>query len=304
MSAFSSGSGGHRRERLTRQQHHPTRSHSPGGRVVPASSNLRPVDEIACAANVTPGQPACTRRDEHLLSCEHQRDGECPGCMPRPAVHGYLCRRHYEHWERSFTDLSRLRSLASELEPSAPRGASEVVVKINGEDVRRRRWNMDSGGAARAVQATSSSSTTAGPRVPLSSLLLDLDALDRIWPGDVENPEGAVAALLWAREVHTAGRRHPTEPQRERLRRVRCASCNQAAVVIEPPEIAGGDSTLRCVSCGWQTRDQDHAEAAALTEALIRDPYQPRRRTTTRVRPAPAGLERLAGIALLVNALR
>ena len=47
--------------------------------------------------------------------------------------------------------------------------------------------------------------------------------------------------------------------------------------------------------------DQDHAEAAAFTEALERDPYRPRRRAI--VRTQPAGLEQLAGIAALARAL-
>lgn len=224
------------------------------------------MDEIACAANWTPGQPPCTSRDAHLTTCG---DAQCRGCQPRPAVHGYLCRGHYERWESTFAALDRLRGLLLTI------------------------------GNGRAVQATSSASTTAGPRVPLSALRLDLDALDRAPRGDVETADGAVAELLWSRQVWAAHRRHPTEPKRERLHRVRCASCNQVAVVTDPPTIAGGDTILRCVACGWQSQDQDHAEAAAYTEALVRDPYRPKRR----LRQEPAGLERLIGVAKLAAAL-
>lgn len=226
------------------------------------------MDQIPCAVNRT--GITCTGRDQHLPTCDGADTG-CSGCFPRAAEHGYLCRGHYERWERAFTALDRLRGLLLTI------------------------------GNGRAIQATSSASTTAGPRVPLSALRLDLDALDRAPRGSVEDEDGVLLELQWVRTVEQTARRHPTEPKRERLHRVRCASCEQVSVVVDPPAIAGGDSTLRCVSCGWTTLDQDHAEAAAYTEALVRDPYRPRRRATTRVQPA--GLEALAGIARLARAL-
>lgn len=228
------------------------------------------MDDIACAANWTDNHPACTSRDIHLTTCT---DEQCTGCQPRPAVHGYLCRNHYERWESTFAALDRLRGLLLTI------------------------------GNGRAIQAASSASTTPGPRVPLSALRLDLDALDRQPRGDIETPDGAALELLWSRQVWAATRRHPTEPKRERLHRVRCASCAQVTVVLDPPTFAGGDNLLRCVSCGWATTDPDHTEAAAYTEALTRDPYRARRRTADR-RTEPHGLEALAAVARLAAALR
>lgn len=182
-------------------------------------------------------------------------------------MHGYLCRRHYEQLERATEALERLHAFAG----------------LN----------------ARAVAATSSASTTAGPRVPLSSLQLDLDALDRLDPGDATHDVGAVVALQWARQVHAAAMRHPLEPRRERLRRVRCGACRQVAVVADAPTWAGGHTTLTCRACGWETTDEEHAEAARYAEALVRDPYRrqgPARRST-------GDVDR-AAIARLVDALR
>lgn len=211
----------------------------------PHFRHLRSVDEIPCAVNRT-GTP-CTRRDQHLTTCQHPTDGTCTGCAPRPAVHGYLCRGHYERWERAFTTLDRLRGLLLTI------------------------------GNGRAVQATSSASTTAGPRVPLSALRLDLDALDRAPRGNVEHPDGVLDEWGWVRAVEATARRHPTEPKPEKLHRVRCASCRQVAVVLEAPTTYLGDQILRCKRCGWTSADQDYAEAAAMTSALERNPYERRR---------------------------
>lgn len=209
------------------------------------------MDEIACAANWTDGQPPCTSHGVHLTTCPDQ--DACRGCQPRPAVHGYLCRNHYERWERAFATIDRLRGLLLTI------------------------------GNGRAVTADSSSSTHAGPRVPLSALRLDLDALDRQPRGDVETPDGASLELLWIRHVNAAAHRHPTEPKRQSLHRVRCADCGQQAVVLDPPPIPGGEQTLRCIKCGWWTRDGEHTEAAAMTEALERDPYARTRRDRSAV---------------------
>lgn len=228
------------------------------------------MDVTLCAANRTPDEPACTARGVHFTTCT---DTTCEGCSPRLADQGHLCARHYRQVERAWHDQGRLYALAATL------------------------------GLDRAIAPTSSASTHAGPRVPLTALQLDLDVLDRMWAGDVNDPDGAVQTLIWRREVRAAMQRHPMEPRRERLHRVRCAHCEKATVVVDPPEIAGGDSVLRCVSCGWTTHDQEHAEAAAFTEALERDPYRPRRRRVA-VRTQPVGLEALAGIARLAAALR
>ncbi len=184
-------------------------------------------------------------------------------------MHGYLCRRHHERSERAWSTLGQLRQL------------------LAGRVLRR----------ARTTE--SSASTTAGPRIAFLTLQLDLDELERTWSGDVTTHDGAIAALLWERDVHVLARRHAIEPKREGLHRAQCASCAEMTIVTEPPTIAGGDSLFCCVKCGRQTANPDHVEAAAFTEALERDPYRPRRRTIARVQPA--GLDQRAGIAALAG---
>lgn len=44
----------------------------------------------------------CRIRDHHTSTCE----GECRGCLPRPAEHGHLCQSCYNRAENALTELS------------------------------------------------------------------------------------------------------------------------------------------------------------------------------------------------------
>ncbi len=210
-----------------------------------------PVDQYACAANHTRGIRPCTIRDTHLVTCP---GANCPGCAPKPAVHGYLCRHHYEQVEDA---LHHHRQL--------------VRLLMVGE---------------RAQSPVSSASTIPGPRIPLAALRLDLDAIHRLWDGDgheaaatwVISIPGAMQALRYARAVHTAQLRHPTEPRPVYAGRYRCPGCRELTVIIDPPAYVEADAIMRCIRCGWQQRDQDHIEAVRYLQALDKNPLEKRGR--------------------------
>ncbi|BDZ40806.1 hypothetical protein GCM10025865_01050 [Paraoerskovia sediminicola] len=51
-----------------------------------------------------PCASGCTRRDDHLPTCE----GECKGCQPRPAEHGILCQWCYQRLAEAVTHTEQL----------------------------------------------------------------------------------------------------------------------------------------------------------------------------------------------------
>ena len=236
-------------------------------RVVHDLSHDPAVDDIPCAANhLAP----CLRRDDHLPTCP----GDCTGCTPRPAVRGYLCRRHYEQVERPWNAHARLAALAD-------------VLGID----------------ARAIQPTWSASTIAGPRVPLSALQLDLDALARMDAGDVQTEESAGAAPLWGKAVFAAAARHPDQPRKERPHRLRCPTCRRQTAVVHPPEYAGGTQLIACQAedYSWFFTDPDFTEAVAHME--LRVDARTRRLVSAQAGHTVQGEDR-AGLARLVDAIR
>jgi hypothetical protein len=215
----------------------------------------------------------CTRRGEHLETCPQNND--CTGCWPRTADHGHLCQRHYDRIDHALQTANRLETALA--------------------------------GVERAIRAHSSSSTVAGPRLPLTAWQMDLDAIVRarravdpdldVW---VSTLQGAREALDFARLVHLAERRHPLEDRATEMRFVRCGGCLQRTVVLRPPDWYTGYRTLECTDpeCGWSTNDEDHAEAGAYVEALVRDPY-PQPKVTIPDQPID-----LAQMQALARALR
>ncbi len=212
--------------------------------------------------------PNCTRRGEHLDTCTLDT---CTGCWLRTADHGYLCQRHYDRVDHALQAAHRLESALA--------------------------------GVDRAVRAHSSSSTVAGPRLPLTAWQMDLDAIVRArgttdpdlddW---VRTPQGAKQALDFARLVYAAELRHPLEDRATEMRFVRCGGCLQRTVLLRPPDWYTGHRTLECTDpqCGWATTDDDHADAGAFIEQLVRDPY-PRPKIT--IPDGPIDREQMRALA-------
>lgn len=171
----------------------------------------------------------CGIPEEHLTTCNKST---CTGCWPREATHGFLCQNHYEQVDTAISTADRLRK---ELQ-----------------------------GIERAIR-TESISAVAGPRVPLTAIRLDLEAIDR-WQNDVynerhqlvtrgydgnldrwiSNPDGARRAAEFAREVRAADRAHPTQERPHKLRRTRCPECRQLSFVWYPPDEVASPVRVEC----------------------------------------------------------
>lgn len=217
--------------------------------------------------------PNCTRRGEHLSTCTTDT---CTGCWLRTADHGHLCQRHYDRVTKALQIADKL------IEALA--------------------------GVERAIRTDSSSSTLAGPRLPLTAWQLDLDGIERArssYAGDLDawisDYDQTLDALEFARLVHAAEQRHPVQDRPIGMPRVRCGRCRQLTVINRPPDWYTDSRTLKCSDpeCGWSTRDEDHLEAAAYVEAQVRDPY-------SRIRPPQNDTQLVdqAQITALMDALQ
>jgi hypothetical protein len=194
---------------------------------------------IECVTNAMPKIRACTIRDEHLPTCH---DDHCGGCWPRPATRGYLCDTCFDRVDAALATADRLR------------------IGLHGVD--------------RAIQRDLAGARTLGPRVPLSTVALDLDAIaswQRHYRDDllhwVSTPAGATQAINFARTVHTASKAHPLEEKPHRLPRTRCPRCNRLTLAWKPPTHFLDLVHISCLddSCAFEC-DQQSFETIAEIE--------------------------------------
>lgn len=193
---------------------------------------------LACITTTMPNVRSCTVRGEHVDSCQLET---CAGCRPRPARFGILCAACWFDLEHAVADYSAAR----------PRLAA-------------------AGGHAVSPER---GSTHAGPRLPLTGLEVDLDALDRahsairfplsLW---VSDEAGARAAVTFTRLVHRLLPRHPWKEDPHNLPRTRCPNCSLLTLRELPPTHKGDARTVACKNCG-HTLDQSAYEALAAIEA-------------------------------------
>jgi ribosomal protein S27E len=187
---------------------------------------------LPCITNVLPDVPSCTYRDEHLLTCTGYTDSgkPCRGCEPRAATHGEVCDRCYDRVDHAIRAADHLRT--------ALHGVDRAIAVEGGTQI-------------------------AGPRVPLTAILLAFDEIDRAHDGryDVDEwvatEEGAVQAVRFAKYVHAADRAHPTAERERKLHRLRCPDCGRNTATWQPPDWYGDDVHITCLSCGWTATNPD-----------------------------------------------
>jgi hypothetical protein len=193
-------------------------------------------DTIECITNAIPKVRPCTIRDEHLPTCN---DDTCGGCWPCPATRGYLCEDCWDRVDQALATADRLR------------------IHLTGVD--------------RAIQRDLHGTRTLGPRLPLSTVALDLDAIaswQQHYRDDllhwVSTQHGAEQAIRFARAVHTAAKAHPLEEKPHRLPRTRCPRCNRLTLAWQPPDHFLDLVHIRCLDteCAFEC-DQASFEAIA-----------------------------------------
>jgi hypothetical protein len=194
---------------------------------------------LACIRSQS--HPGIARR--HLTDCEHADDGQCRGCLPRPAEFGALCLPCHFRLVRTLHDLPHARTLlAGHLQPSYAR-----------------RENM--------VKATKGN-----PPVPLNLSVLDLstefDHIPLAWARihaedhDLTPPTDGIAHLkthlasiecaawiadAWAELADLTSRAHALVPWRPEVVKLGapCPQCHCLALVMY-----GGDDWVTCQECG------------------------------------------------------
>lgn len=194
-------------------------------------------DPIICITHTMPGR-ACTIRDTHTPDCNTD---DCTGCRPREAHRGFLCVYCWERLEQTDADWGAFLRLTN--------------------------------GVARTVMPDTPARSLPGPRLPLTALELDLDAVARAVAGRhevldvwVASEDGARQAVRFTRQARHVMRKHPTKETTSRITRTRCPACKQATLVYEPPQWEGADAQVVCLQCG-NTMDHTRFEQLASIEA-------------------------------------
>lgn len=177
-----------------------------------------------------PGVRPCTIRREHRVTCGNE---ECTGCLPRPAVRGYLCERHYDDVEHAYARWDDYERLI--------RHAGDSAV------------SRDGGGRS------------SGPTgyVPIPALALSLDECNRFIASflNLPNPRihlwvstasGARDAIQFARAAERAYRDHEVRERPHKIPTVRCPHCGQKTLVWLPPVFFRSEVTVTCQNdtCG------------------------------------------------------
>ncbi len=224
----------------------------------------------------------CTRRGEHLKTCSAD---DCKGCWPREANRGYLCQHHYDRVEKALRVADQLADALADVERAIKSDTSSTVA---GPRLPLSAWQMDLDRIERARADKTTDDPATGERVLVRAGYRD--NLDE-WLGTFQ---GALDALDFAYYVHVAEHAHPLEAGMTELRVVRCGGCLQRAVIMRPPDWYTGHRTLECTECGWSTKDDDHASGASYVELLVKDPY-PRQRIA--IPKYPIDLEQLQALA-------
>lgn len=195
--------------------------------------------ERSCITNHMPDAYACLVTSAHIADCD---DEACPGCQPRPATHGRLCESCWFALEHALTDWGVLEAMLA--------------------------------GVDRAVSPESGARPQLGPRLPLSPLDLDFDAIRRtlasrrtlppyLW---VATDTGARDAVRFTRTVNAATPRHPVKEHPRELEHARCPKCRMRTLVYTPAATPGGDALVKCLRCGL-TQDYTAFQRLALIEA-------------------------------------
>jgi hypothetical protein len=202
---------------------------------------------LACITNYMPGR-SCTYRDAHTADCDGTRHGKpCTGCAPREARQGLLCTGCWYSLEEAVTEWSIIRGMFG--------------------------W-IDS-----AVSSDGGSSSAHGPRLPYTSLQLDIDAA--VWPWRshvaplsmwVATEAGAMDAVRFTRAVRTITRNHEWKEAARRLNRVRCPRCAQLTLDWTPPTFETGDVTVVCATegCGEVLRQAAFETLTAIESTCCR----------------------------------
>jgi hypothetical protein len=200
-----------------------------------------PDEPLTCITNTMPDVRSCVVQGAHTADCD--RGDTCTGCRPREAARGLLCGSCWFDLEHAVEEWAAFYRI------------------LGGED-RAMQPELDS---ARKPQL--------GPRVPISPMQIDIDAVLRLQPHGlltmvVATSEGAMTAVRFTRAATDAIRRYPTAPGAKKITKNRCPACGLRTLVYEPAQHAGDDATVRCLShsCG-NIMDSTTFERVALIEA-------------------------------------
>lgn len=192
---------------------------------------------LNCITNDISGLRSCTVFGEHVDDCERPN---CTGCVPRSAKVGILCMGCWLDLGEAVSDWAAAAPLLT--------GIKRAITPEPG-------------------------SAHAGPRLPLTPLEQDLDAVLRLhqaitWPltAWVATEEGAANAVRLARQIRYTLDHHPVREQPHAIARTRCPECSLLTLVYHPASHAGDIPTVVCSNCG-NTLEHRAYEALALIEA-------------------------------------
>lgn len=192
-----------------------------------------------------PGIRPCTIRKEHRVVCESET---CTGCLPRPAVRGFLCAKHFDDVEHAYArwdDFARLISLVGD----------------------------------RAVKQDGSGRTSSATGyVPIPAVKLAMDECNRFLASSYALPRftltawvstsaGARDAIQFAKAAENAYTTHEVRERERPIDRKRCPHCNQLTLLWRPPRYERDNVDVVCMNeeCG-RLLDQSTFEAIETTE--------------------------------------
>lgn len=219
---------------------------------------------LLCITSMMPGR-TCVIRDHHLTTCE----GECKGCLPRPAETGHLCRGCWERFEAALAEavelIVHLRSVEkgpTSIVPTRNAPGSRVLMpgswmeadNLWGALVQIALVHARAKGVADPVWAPmydgfSVTATLGDVALKVRELVGWLSAN----PVEVvSRAGGAEAGVEFYRKVQAALARFPLADRPQRLKPIRCRECQQFTLWKHPPLEYLDDVIVQCAnaSCG------------------------------------------------------
>jgi hypothetical protein len=209
----------------------------------------------------------CPVARRHLADCEHSDDGQCRGCLPRPADFGALCIACHYGLVRTLRDLPNARTLlAGHLIPGQGARSSDVIKRTKGDPPAPLNLphldlilqiDLSVQGWAR-IHAEEHQLTV--PTDPIGHLVTHL--------ASVECAEWIDAA--WTELTDLLEHAHSLTPWRPETRRLvaPCPTCHCQALMVK-----GGEDHVTCKECGDVLDPARYAryEAALLEEHAQRE---------------------------------